>query len=279
MEKIILVDSCCSLPKEFFEQRNYIKMIGMPIKFEDDEFIDIYDNNFDLVKFYNMLNNGKNAVTSQIVPQRFIDFFNEHLDKEVYYISFSSGMSGTFESAVIASREFDNVTVIDSLSASVGYGALIYSLALKIDNKECFDIEEYIKSTRLYVNHIFTVDDLMYLSRGGRLSGVSAVIGSAINMKPILRIDEEGRLVRYKKVRGRKKALLSLVDEYIEKQGGNTKDLFVSHANALDDAVEIKEKIKKKYNDLNIFIIEQSPTIGAHVGPGLIVIGFIGDKR
>ncbi len=280
MRRIILVDSCCNLPREFFEEKEYIKMIGMPIDFDGNELIDRYDNDFDLKFFYETLSKGALSTTSQIVPQRFLEFFENNADSEIYYIGFSSGMSGTIESSILAKQmeEFKNVHIIDSKCASVGYGALIYDLAKALEEDDCLDIEEYVESRKYYVQHLYTVSDLMYLKRGGRIPATAATIGTVINMKPVMSMDDEGKLTSYKKVRGMKKAIHALADEF-EKRQKDTKELFIGHANAYENALDLKERIQTKYPELNIIINEESPTIGSHVGPGLIVIGFIGERR
>ncbi len=280
MQKFILVDSCCNLPKEFFEEKEFVKMIGMPIDFDGEELIDRYDNGFDLKNFYESLAGGSISKTSQITPQRFAEFFDANMDKEIYYIGFSSGMSGTVESSIIAkeSCENKNVHVIDSKCASVGYGALIFDLVTALETNPELDVEKYVKEKIDYVQHLYTVSDLMYLKRGGRIPPATAAIGTVINMKPIMSMDTDGKLAPYKKVRGIKKAIKILIEEF-DNRNNNTKHLFIGHANNYENALHLKEKILEKYPDLIITINEESPTIGSHVGPGLVVIGFIGERR
>ncbi len=280
MKRIILVDSCCNLPKHFFEEKDFVKMIGMPIDFDGDELVDRYDNGFNLKAFYEALGDGALSTTSQIVPQRFLDFFDSNMDKEIYYIGFSSGMSGTIESSIIAKEESKNknVHIIDSKSASVGYGALVHDLVSKLEEEPDLDILEYVNDKKNNVQHFYTVNDLMYLKRGGRIPAAVAAIGTVINMKPIMSMDKEGKLVSYKKVRGIKKAIHTLSDEFSKRQM-NTKDLFIGHANCYENALKLKDRIQKEYPMLNITINEESPTIGSHVGPGLLVIGFLGERR
>ncbi len=280
MEKIILVDSCCNLPIDFFEQHDFVKMIGMPIDFNGEELIDRYDNGFDLKRFYEALSDGAISKTSQITPQRFVDFFDSNLEKEIYYIGFSSGMSGTIESSIIAKEDANNknVHIIDSRCASVGYGALIYDVVEAYKNDKNLDIEQYVTDKINFIQHVYTVSDLMYLKRGGRIPATAAAIGTVINMKPIMSMNQEGKLISYKKARGMKKAIKTLYEEFVEREH-ETKTLFIGHANAHEHAVELKNKIQSDYPNVTIIINEESPTIGSHVGPGLLVIGFIGERR
>ncbi len=280
MEKIILVDSCCNLPIEFFKEHDFVKMIGMPIDFDGEELIDRYDNEFDLKRFYEALSRGSISKTSQITPQRFVEFFDSNMDKEIYYIGFSSGMSGTIESSIIAKEDAENknIHILDSICASVGYGALIYDLVKKYKEDKELDIVEYINDKKNYVQHIYTVNDLMYLKRGGRIPAAAAAVGTVINMKPIMSMSDDGKLTSYKKVRGMKKAIKVLYEEFVDRES-DTKELFIGHANNYEGAIELKERVQESYPNVKIIINEESPTIGSHVGPGLLVMGFLGERR
>ena len=288
MKKMILVDSCCNLPSEFYSNNNdLVEMISMPVKFGDDEFLDDHGKTVSYSEFYDGLRKGKVASTSQINPTEFLSVFRNHYERgnELVYVSFSSGMSGTFGSASIA-REMllddhpdAKVTIVDSLCASSGYGALVHSLVSEYRNNPDMDIESYISGNRLSINHFFTVDDLMFLKRGGRIPASTAMIGTALNIKPLMHMTMDGKLEKGEKAKGRKKALKSIAESFAAAANGNTRTVVIGHGDCEDDAVKMKELLLEAKSDVEVIISCESPTIGSHVGPGLIVIGFLGEER
>lgn len=290
MEKMIIAtDSCCDLSAKAVKDMN-IEIIPLSVEIEGKTYIHYPDErNLTTTKFYDLMREKKVATTSQINPDAFIQFFEEFVKegKQVLYIGFSSQLSGTFNSSRIAVEELKvkypdcNVVTIDSLCASSGQGMLVwYAWKLKEEGKSINEIAALVESMKLKIAHIFTVNDLGTLKRGGRLSAPKAFLGSLLGVKPILHTTNEGKLSPLKKARGRNaslKTLVDLVEEKIENPTGQT--IFISHSDALDEAKYIGEKIKEKYKIKEIIYNQIGPIIGAHTGPGTLAVFFFGKER
>ena len=176
-----------------------------------------------------------------------------------------------------------NIKVIDSLCASMGEGLLVYkAVELRKDGKSFEEVCKYVEDRKLNIVHLFTVDDLNHLYLGGRVTKGAAVIGTMLSVKPLLHVDNEGHLVPLLKLRGRNKALMSLIDDMSKKMGSFEDEndvIFISHADSLDDAKIVADEIIKSFGQKKIMINNIGPTIGAHSGPGTIAIFFLGDVR
>ncbi len=240
--------------------------------------------------FYHELLSGKEPVTSQVNASEYIELFTEYLDKglDILHIEFSSGLSGSFNSARIAVEDLKEkypkrkIILIDSLCASLGYGLLINEAIKK--KKQGASIDEtaaFIEETKLKVNHWFTVDDLHHLKRGGRVSGAAAFIGTALQIKPVLNVDDEGHLIPREKVRGRKKALAFLVDKMADKiVNPDGQDIFISHSYCIEDAEFVAGLVKERFPGINSITINYiGPVIGSHTGVGTVALFFIGASR
>lgn len=284
----IIINSSTDLTEELKEE---LDLVLAPLKFtiEGKEYINYLDyNSLDVKEFYKLLRDGKIATTSQLNVSEYIDIIEKEFKKgkDVLILAFSSALSGTYNSARIAVEAFEDhkqkVYLVDTKAASLGEGLIAYLAGLK--RKEGYTIEElykYIEDIKLNVAHWFTVDDLMFLKRGGRVRGASAIIGSLLSIKPVLHVDIEGRLIPMAKVRGRKKALQSLVDKVSETHDSNLpKDVFISHGDDLEAALTIKEKIEALNLGLEVKLINYiGPVIGAHSGPGTIAVFFFATQR
>ncbi|MBN2260581.1 MAG: DegV family protein [Clostridiales bacterium] len=288
MNKVILVDSCCNLPSSFYhENKDFLHMISMPIHLGNRDFLDEHGKTITYKEFYDELRNGVVPSTSQITPINFFDKFKEFYDaeKEMLYIAFSSGMSGTHNNAIIAKEmfleEYPNakITIVDSFSASAGYGVIVKKAVEMIHIHEISDIAKFIEDNRLNINHIFSVQDLMFLKNGGRIPPALAAVGTLLNLKPIMDVDTEGKLRQKEKVRGKKKVyhtfLTAIKANYIPEMSS----IIIGHGNCEEDAIELKSMIEIELGYKDIIISEESPTIGSHVGPGLLVIGYMGNER
>lgn len=284
----IIINSSTDLTESVKQQFNFVLA---PLKFtiKGKEYVNYLDyHNLDVHTFYQMLRDGEVATTSQLNVGEYEAMIEAEFKKgkDVLILAFSSALSGTYNSARIAVESFKDhkqkVYLIDTKAASLGEGLIAYLAGLK--QKEGYTIEEvyhYIESIKLKVAHWFTVDDLMFLKRGGRLSGASAVIGSIFSIKPILHVDDEGRLIPMEKARGRKRALQSLVDKVKETHDPSLpKDVFISHGDDEAAALIVKEKIEALGLDLNVQLINYiGPVIGAHSGPGTIAVFFFATHR
>ena len=241
-------------------------------------------------EFYGMIKEGKEPVTSQVNAEEYKESLSKLLDKgkDVIHICLSSGISGSYNSARIAVEELKEeypdrkIAAIDSLCASMGYGLLLhYAVEAKKEGKNFEQIVEYIEGLRQNIHNWVAVEDLYHLKRGGRISGASAAIGSALNIKPIIVVTKEGKLLSVDKIRGRKKSIQELakkLEENIEDVDGQ--EVFISHSHCLKDAEYLSSLIKEKFPTLgNILINYIGPVIGAHTGVGTLALFFKGKPR
>ncbi len=286
-EYIIITDSACDIKPEILEAWG-VPFCSLTLRFEGEEKEYL---NFDLTatEFYAKMREGGIAKTAAVNVEIFSQCFEKYLEKgiDVLYIGFSSGLSTTYNSGRLAALQLQEkypdrkIIAVDSLSASAGFGLLLY-LTLKKKN-EGATIEEaakYAEELRFNLCHWFTVDDLMYLKRGGRISPTVAFVGNVLGIKPVLHMDNEGHLINMTKVRGRRTSVEALAQKYDE-LALNTKEgtLFISHGDCLADAEYLASIIKNKHGvDVEI-ITDVGPVIGAHTGPGVLAFFFVGKER
>ncbi len=284
---VIITDSACDLKPEILKSWN-VENINLSFHFENEN-KEYSNDEMDIKTFYQRMKDGETAKTSAINPDGFTVAFEEILKtgKDVLYLGFSSGLSTTYNSSRIAADELaekypeNKVVCVDTLSASAGQGLLIYlAVQKKNEGADIDTVAKYVEDTRLSLCHWFTVDDLVYLKRGGRVSPTVAFVGAVLGIKPILHVDNEGKLVSVSKVRGRKAALLNLVEKYGELAIENEEKIaYISNADCSDDADYIKFELIKRYGvDVKI-ITDIGPVIGAHSGPGTIAVFFLGKER
>lgn len=229
--------------------------------------------------------------TSQAAPSQAKEVFLSCLEKgkDVLYLAFSSGLSGTCASAQVAAREIQEenlypdrrIIVVDTLSASLGEGLLVHkAVGMKEAGKSMEETAAWLEENKLHLCHNFTVDDLFHLHRGGRVSRATAILGTMINIKPILHVDDEGHLIAIGKVRGRKKSLAALVDRMGEQiQGFENSEVFISHGDCREDAEYVKRLVQGRFGIESFLINHVGPTIGAHSGPGTMALFFMGNPR
>lgn len=285
---IITTDTTCDLPAEYVKKHN-LRVIPLYYSFEDVVYGD--KNKLEPKDFYNKMRAGSMPTTMAVNPDSARDVFTSLLNQgyDILHIAFSSALSGSCSVTTTVARDLceeipgANIVVIDSLSASMGEGLLVHkAVKLKESGKSIDDIADWLENNKLNLCHIFTVDDLHHLHRGGRVSKTAAIIGTLINVKPVLHVDNEGRLVPLNNVRGRKKALISLVD-HMEKRLAGFEDkndtVFISHGDSLEDAEYVASLVKNRFGIEDILIDYVSPTIGSHSGPGTIALFFMGNPR
>jgi len=285
----IVTDSSANLTDEMII-RYKINIISLIFRVGDKEFYSYTKGETtDNKKFYEMMRNGETISTASIDLQLCRKVFEETLKKgkDVLYIGFSSALSGSFNAGALIARELQpeypnrKIIVIDSLSASMGQGLLVYYAAeKKLQGKSIGEVKDWILEHRLNVCHWFTVDDLVYLKRGGRISSTSAFLGTALGIKPIMHVDNEGRLVPVGKVRGRRKSLEALTKE-MEETCVNPKEqlVFISHGDCIEDVQTLEKLVRDKLKVKDVIINYVDPVIGAHSGPGTIALFFMGTKR
>ena len=286
---LITTDTTADLPVSYVKEHQ-IGMMSLPYTIEGHTYT--WEHNLDEKEFYTMMRNGSLPTTSQANPQEAARLFEQLIqaqDTDILHIAFSSGLSGTFNSCRIAAslvqEKYPNrrIIVVDSLCASMGEGLLVHkAVQMRDAGKSLDETAQWLEENKLHVVHNFTVDDLFHLYRGGRVSKTAAVVGSMINLKPILHVDNEGHLIALSKVRGRKKSLIALVDS-MEKQIGSWRDkndiIFISHGDSPDDAQFVADLIRERLGIEHFLINHIGPTIGAHSGPGTIALFYMGDYR
>lgn len=288
-EYVIFTDSCCDLTVKQIEDMD-LHVIPLSVEMEGKTYLNYPDEReIKFVDFYEKLREKIVAKTSMVGIGQFLEAFEPVLKegKDILYIGFSSALSGTYNSAYLAAKELQNtypeqkIITIDSKAASMGLGLLIhYAYLGKKDGKTINQLTAYLESIKLKVTHLFTVDDLGTLMRGGRLSATSHILGTLLKVKPILHVSNEGKLVPIQKVRGRKHSLQMMIDltkEYIDSSFEQT--IFISHGDALEEAEYIGNELKKTLKIKEIVYGYVGPVIGAHSGPGTIAIFFQGFKR
>lgn len=239
--------------------------------------------------FYERMRQGSMPTTAQVNPDHAYRVLETALNGQdgVLHIAFSSGLSGSYQSAAMAAAELRTVypgkqiVVIDSLAASLGQGLLVhYAAQMRDAGKTLEQTAAWCEQNKMHVAQVFTVDDLGHLYRGGRVSKTAAMVGTMLHMKPILHVDNAGKLVPVGKVRGRQRALDELVRQMRERVGGqNNSTIFLSHGDCLEDAVYVRDQVCKQMGIADSLIHMVGPSIGAHSGPGTVALFFLADRR
>ncbi len=286
---IIATDSCSDLTQQ---QVTDMKIEVVPLSVEIKGEVHFHypdERNLKIKTFYEELRNKEVAKTSLINVGQFIEFFEPFLKegKDILYVGFSSALSGTVQSARLAAETLladypdRKLLVVDSLCASMGQGLLVYYTYLEANKgKTIEEVRDFVEDNKLKLVHIFTVDDLGTLKRGGRLSGAAALVGSLLKVKPVLHVDNEGRLVPVKKARGRRTSLETLVELVKERANDlENQTIFISHGDDVKDAEFTAELIKNEIGYKNVVYGVIGPVIGAHSGPGTIAVFFLGNYR
>ncbi len=286
---VMVTDSCCDLTADQVQEMG-LKIVPLTVELEGKSYNHYPDEReLSIQTFYQALRDKKVAITSLVNVGTFLTFFEEILKegKDILYIGFSSALSGTLQSSKVAAEELKKaypdrkIIIIDSLSASMGQGLLVhYAWTLKKDKKTIEEVQTWTEAHKLNLCHLFTVDDLGTLKRGGRLSDTQAFLGALFRIKPILHVSDEGKLVPIKKARGREYSLSSMVElikDHTESLKGQT--IFISHGDCIEEAEKVGKMIMDIYEPNEIIYNEIGPIIGAHSGPGTIAVFFMGFKR
>ncbi len=286
---VILTDSCCDLPAKLADDLGLI-VIPLSLLLDGKEYKNYLDEREITFKdFYSSVRSGSSVSTSAVNADTFLNAMESVLlqGKDVLSISFSSALSSTYQSSTVAASELRErypdrkIYTIDSLCASMGQGLLVYHAAMqKKQGKSIEEVCEFAEDKKNYLCHWFTVDDLNHLRRGGRISRATAVLGSVLNIKPILHCDAEGRLTGVSKARGRKKSLDELVVKMQETAINPSEQIvFISHGDCIGDAEYVAEMVRSRFGVRDIIINNVGPVIGAHSGPGTLALFFLGSPR
>lgn len=286
---IITTDTTSDLPAEYVT-KHHLGMLSLTYTLDDKTYS--WENPLPVKDFYDYMRAGSLPTTSQVNPEEAAAIFEtiiQEQNADILHISFSSGLSGSYNSARLAAEELmekcpdHRIVVVDSLCASLGEGLLVHkAVTMKEQGHSLSEVADWLEANKLHLVHNFTVNDLFHLYRGGRVSKTAAFVGTMISLKPILHVDDEGHLIPLSKVRGRKKSLIALVDA-MEKQLGSWRDkndiIFISHGDCIEDAQFVADRIKEQLGYDSFLINHVGPTIGAHTGPGVVALFYMGDYR
>lgn len=292
MDFEIVTDSCCNLLEDMIDD---FGIHILPLTFMVDGEDEVYQSYLkgertDLKQFYTMMREGKVFKTSLPNLAESEALFRELLGsgRDVLYIAFSSGLSGTYQALSLMAAQLQEefperkIHVVDSLAASGGQGLLVWYAVQHARAGESIDqVRDWLEENKLHLAHWFTVDDLMFLFRGGRVSKTAAWAGTLLNIKPVLHVDDEGHLIPMEKVRGRKKSLNALID-HMEKSANkpiSDQMVFITHGDCIEDAEYVAAKIKERFDVKEVVINYVDPVIGTHSGPGTMALFFLADKR
>ena len=279
----IFTDSSADLTKELIEKYD-LKVMQLEVTIDEKE--PVLNKDVDIKSFYDQLRAGANAKTSAVT----LGYFEEHMraaleaGKDILYIGFSSGLSATYNNGVMMLKELESefperkIYYLDTLCASVGQGLLVYYAAkLRRQGENIETVFEKITLMKDNIHHQVTVDDLMFLKRGGRLDATSAVVGTVLKVKPLIIMDEAGHLQNVAKTRGRKNALKEMYQKFLENQ--NLEEfgtVAISHADCIEDAKVLETMVKEDFKGTEVIISDIGPVIGAHTGPGGLALCYLG---
>ena len=282
----IITDSGCDLPVHLLQELD-IKAVPLHVNFRGECLADSVDEGIEDI--YAGLRAGEAASTAAVNPDRWADAMKSALEngQDVLVVPFSSGLSATCQSAHMAAQELQEaypqrqIFVVDSLCASLGQGLLLYHACQK--RKEGLsgsELAQWVTENRLHLCHWFTVDDLMYLKRGGRVSAATAVVGTMLKIKPVLHVDDEGHLINKGKVRGRKASIEAIVQKAVELGIPGANDtMFICHGDCIEDARYLEQLVKERCGVKNVIIGYTGAVIGSHSGPGTLALFFLGTHR
>ena len=285
---VLVTDSTCDLPQKYADEFG-IEVLPMGFLMEEKSYNHYLDaREMSLKEFYSKLKSGIQSQTTQISYNKYIEFFESVLKtgKDILYVAFTSGLSGTYNTSRIAARDVlekypdRDITILDSRCASAGQGTLIYYVGKKYkkDEPSSEELVKFIESVKIRVCHWFVVDDIDQLKRGGRISAVTATFAKALQIKPVLSVDNDGKLVNVGKIRGSNN-VYDLLIKKMERDGDDIdrQTVIVAHADNLDGAKELKKRVKGMVKNVHIFDI--GPVIGTHVGSGMLALCFLGKRN
>lgn len=284
---IIFTDSSCDIPQSTLNEWG-VKSLNLTFHFTDSE-QEYTNSDIPEKEFYDHMRAGRIAKTSAVNVETFREAFEATLKegKDLIYIGFSGGLSNTANAGQLAANALREsypdrkIFAIDSLCASAGQGLLVRLALNKKENGTSIDeLAAWLEENKLHLCHEFTVDDLVYLKRGGRISPTVALIGSMLAIKPVMHMDNEGHLVKVSQARGRKAALKALVDKYsanaLDPENGL---IYICHGDCMDDAQRVADMIQARHNNNVDMFVYTGPVIGAHSGPGTLALFYMGKER
>ena len=284
---VIVTDSSADLPASLVQELG-VEVLPLSFTVQGKTYHNYPDDReMDPKVFYKMLRDGEMATTSAVNVAEYTNMLEPLLQagKDVLVLAFSSGLSTTYQSSVIAVNELSEqypdrkIYTVDTLCASLGQGLLVWhAVQEQKKGKSIEEVRDWVEENKLHLCHWFTVDDLHFLKRGGRISAATAVVGTMLSIKPVLHVDDEGHLISMGKARGRGASLTALVD-HMEQTVTDVDPVFISHGDCLADAEKVAADVKKRFGTKDVVINNVGPVIGAHSGPGTLALFFLGTKR
>ena len=282
----IITDTCCDFPMEMYKELD-LEVVSLSVLYKGVSYTE-YSEEW-LKNLFDGLRHGESASTAAVNPDGWASVIEPVLaqGKDALVLSFSSGLSTTYQSAVIAAQELQEkypdrkINVVDTLCASLGQGLLVWYACQKRDaGMSLEDVTAWCENNKLHLCHWVIADDLMHLKRGGRISAATAVAGTLLQIKPVIHVDDNGKLVSVGKARGRKTAIQTLCKKVGELGiPGENDTIFICHGDCLDDAKQLEAMLKETYGTKNVFIYYIGAVIGSHAGPGTMAVFFLGDHR
>lgn len=284
----IVTDSSCDMPEEYYAAHG-VECVKLGFNMDNVNYEGESGEKITPQDFYQKLRDGAMPTTYQVTSEQAKDHIEPFLKagKDVLVIAFSGGLSGTAGSFAVAARELSEiypdrkVRVVDSLCASMGEGLLLDYVIKKADEGASIEeVAEYAENLKLHIRHFFTVDNLFHLKRGGRVSTTTAIIGSMLKIKPVMHVNDEGKLVAIGKCIGRKKALRAVVEKLLEGREMDENDpIFISHGDCIEDVEYVKELIRAQLPNVEIVVNYVGAVIGTHAGQGTVALFNKGEKR
>ncbi len=288
-EYVIMTDSSCDLPAKLADEME-LTVLPLYVDVDGQKFTNYLDEReISFAEIYAKLRTKCPAKTSAVNVNDFMEPMESLLKdgKDVLYIGFSSGLSGTYNAGAMAARELAEkyperkILTTDSLCASMGQGLLVYlAWQQKQQGKSIEEVRDFVEENKLHLCHWFTIDDLMFLKRGGRVSGATAIVGSMLSIKPVMHVDNDGHLIKVDTARGRKASIKALADR-AEQLGIDLANqvIFISHGDCIEDANYLADIMRNRFHVKDVVISYVGPVIGAHSGPGTIALFFLGRER
>lgn len=283
----IFTDTSANIPTPLAREHE-IGVIPLSYIRQGQEHFCLNTEEFDSREYYGALKNGEKITTSQINPQRYVEYMEPALreGKDILFVGMSSGISGSFHSATVAAEQLQEtysdrqIRMVDSLGASLGEGLqVLQAVNCRSNGMNLQETYTHLMELRDHVYQLFTVDDLMFLRRGGRLSNASALVGTILNVKPILKGNEEGKIVTFGKVRGRKKVMDQIAEKYdLLVRHSETQTVCISHGNCPEDANLLADMLKRNHPPKEILMVNHEPVTGSYLGPGALCVYFLGDQ-
>ena len=283
---VIITDSCSDLTKE---QLAELEVLSLDLEVLIDKDAPVYSSDLDPKEFYKKLREKGSVTTSAVSMDRFTTLFESYLKEgtDVLYLGFSSGLSGTYNASFVAAQELAEkyperkMYTVDTLCASLGQGLFVYLAAKeKLGGKTIDELYEWAKEKRYNLCHWFTVDDLFFLKRGGRVNAATAVMGTMLSIKPVLHVDHKGKLINVTKVRGRRASIDALFDKAKETSiAPETQTMFICQGDCIEDAEYLAKRLKEELGVPEVIIGYTGPVIGAHSGPGTLALFYLGTER